>query len=157
MIILDPPMMEIIDKKINLIKTIWFAFMFFFAVIYFGVQSISFQEVSSIQYIEYVFILLAFGELVVIMVIRNIRFKPHVNKQLLDKSFDDFVANCFNVEIVTFALTASVIIYGIILYILSRNLMYFQAFAVVTVVVHAYFFPSKTKWIKVFESTQNLN
>jgi hypothetical protein len=144
----DPSEQIIIQKNLVKVRIFWFANLISWAIIYFIISSLKFSKVTDQPMVKYVLALLAAAELIVIVLMRRIRLKPALLKTLSDRGIGEIGRNFFMIDLITICLMDSIIIYGIIGYIMLGDLKMLNMYSIVTVVGLLYFFPRESTWTR---------
>jgi|GEM_PF-5228372 len=152
MIMHDPEKQRILQKNIRLIKMIWYVNIAACAALFFVFQLIEIGETPH-KYLQYIFGILAFSEIAVTFVMRRIRLNPKLIKQLDEHGFSAVIRNFRTIELITFILTDSILIYGGVAYLLSGDDTFFKAMALITLAILVFFYPKESGWANHYRNS----
>jgi hypothetical protein len=150
---IDPSEQNLIQKNLLRVKIIWFLNFISSAALYFIISSLNFTIVTNQPYIHYVLGGLAMSELVVIIVMRRIRLKPSIIKTLSERGPGEVARNFFFIDVISIFLSDSILIYGVIGYVIIGDTRVLKMFAAVTALALLYFMPRENVWTRQYEDS----
>lgn len=139
---------DMIRKNTRAARIIWMINVVTSVIIFLVFSNLQFTKINNEPYVHYVLGALAIGELIVIIVMRRIRLKPAVLKKLIERGGGEVARNFFFMDIISLALSDSVLIYGVVGYIITGDFEIMKMFAYVTALALIYFFPRENARIK---------
>ena len=150
---IDPSEQSLVQKNLAKARIIWFSNFIAAAAVYFIISTLSFTVVTDQPYVHYVLGGLAISELIVIVVMRRIRLKPSVIKTLSQSGPGEVARNFFFIDVISIFLSDSIMVYGVIGYVIIGDFQILKMFAAVTALALLYFFPRKTVWTRQYEDS----
>jgi hypothetical protein len=150
---IDPSEQNLIQKNLLRVKIIWFSNFIVTAALYFIISTLNFTIVTNQPYVHYVLGGLAMSELIVIIVMRRIRLKPSIIKTLSERGPGEVARNFFFIDVISIFLSDSILVYGVIGYVIIGDIRVLKMFAAVTALALLYFMPRESVWARQYEDS----